>query len=79
MWMPVHEIRSMYASHKMWVDAVARDMAQVLTNHLRVKWCLLCCCPSTCECCRSSAQQSLVRLRDICKGFVAFIFCYYHR
>ena len=29
MWMPVHQIRSMYASHKMWVDAVARDMASV--------------------------------------------------
>ena len=29
MWMPVHEIQSMYASHKMWVDAVARDMASV--------------------------------------------------
>ena len=29
MWMPVHQIRSMYASHKQWVDAVARDMANV--------------------------------------------------
>ena len=29
MWMPVDQIRSMYASHKMWVDAVARDMASV--------------------------------------------------
>ena len=29
MWMPVHQIRSMYASHKQWVDAVARDMAIV--------------------------------------------------
>ena len=29
MWTPVHQIRSMYASHKQWVDAVARDMANV--------------------------------------------------
>ena len=29
MWMTVHQIRSMYASHKVWVDAVARDMASV--------------------------------------------------
>ena len=27
--MPVHRIRSMYASHKQWVDAVARDTANV--------------------------------------------------
>jgi len=43
MWMPVHEIQSMYASHKMWVDAVARDMASVDKSFtsLRVKPCLL--------------------------------------
>ena len=29
MWTPVHQIRSMYASHKQWVDAVARDMANI--------------------------------------------------
>ena len=54
MWMPVHQIRSMYASHKMWLDSVARDMANVdqsfTTSQAQVKPCLLLPLTSTREC-----------------------------